>query len=245
MNRATPGERNPFPLKEWHRAHTGGRRCPREDIAILPADLPQRQSRIVRVKYLRAQSSKWQEWQWIRHLLAFQGFGAILQSKLLSSHWCRVVTMKPWGTTNISVDNVTQLLSHGIRKTLQYAGYLLLLLLLYINNNNSNNHLPGAGLHLLFCLPQNQGSNSFDWVCVSAGYTSVPEQISLGCLYSQQGARQYGQWSLIKVYFSSKSPSFSHKNFILHNTDCIDEISVPVRASGHHWTMSQTFTPTI
>lgn len=74
----------------------------------------------------------------------------------------------------------------------------------------------------------------FDWVCVSAGYTSVPEQISFGCLYSQQGARQYGQWSLIKVYFSSKSPSFSHKNVILHNTDYIDEISAPVRASGHH-----------
>lgn len=148
MNRATPGERNPPPLKEWHGAHTGGRCCPREDIVILLADLPQRQSRIARVKYLRAQSSKWQEWQWIRHLLAFQGFGAILQSKLLSSHWCCVVTMKPWGTTNINADNVTQLLSHGIRKTLQPAGYLLLLLLLY-NNNNNINHLHSAGLHLL------------------------------------------------------------------------------------------------
>lgn len=211
MNRATTGERNPALLKEWHGAHMGGRCCQCEDIVILPADPPQRQSRIARVKYLGAQSSKWQEWQWIRHLLAFQGFGEILQSKLLSSHWCCVVTMKPWGTTNISADNVTQLRSHGIRKTLQYAGYLLLLSLLYINNRN--NHLHSSGLHLVFWLPQNQGINSFDWVCLSAGYTSVPEQISLGCLYSQQGVRQYGQWSLIKVYFSSKVPIIQSQEF--------------------------------
>lgn len=42
-----------------------------------------------------------------------------------------------------------------------------------------------------------------------------------------------GVWSRF-ISAQSNSPSFSHENFILHNTDCIDEISVPVRASGHH-----------
>lgn len=42
-----------------------------------------------------------------------------------------------------------------------------------------------------------------------------------------------GVW-LRFISAQSKSPSFSHKNFILHSTDCIDEISVSIRASGHH-----------
>lgn len=38
-----------------------------------------------------------------------------------------------------------------------------------------------------------------------------------------------GVWSRF-ISAQSKSPSFSYKNFILHNTDCIDELSAPVRA---------------
>lgn len=93
-------------FKQWCGSHTGGSRCPCEDTVILLTDLLQRQNNIVGVKCLRAQSSKWQEWQRIRHLLAFQGFGTTLQSKLLSSHWCHVVTTRPRGSTNISEDSI-------------------------------------------------------------------------------------------------------------------------------------------
>lgn len=210
MDRATPGERNPSPLKEWHGAHTGGRCCPHEDITILPADLPQRQSRIVWVKYLRAQSSKWQAWQWIRHLLAFQGFGAILQSKLLSSHWSRVVTIKPWGTTNINVDNITQLLSHGIRKTLQYAGYLLLLLLLYINNNNNNNNHPAqcwASSSILFTSKSRQWFLLTEYVYLQGIHLYQSKSLLAASTVNRElGNMVSGVWSR---FISAQSPHHS------------------------------------
>lgn len=152
--------------------------------------------------------------------------------------------MKPWGTANINADNVMQLLSHGIRKTLQHAGYLLLLL--YNNNNNNNHHLHSDRLHLLlFHLLENQGSHSFDYVYLQGIHLYQCKCLLAASVVNRKLSNMVSRvWSRF-ISAQSKSPSFSHKNFILHNTDCTDDISVPVSESGHYLDVSNIHTYTI